>query len=434
MLKGHVFINQTFGNHIFALFMNTFLAGHNGVINGYKNSMNLTTSGSQVTISSGALCVQGRFLEEDTSTTLDAGTNTSYHKLVLTINLDRENTEQFFNQGYYEILTSATGYPNLTQNNIVNTNEGKYQYELARFKTGLTGITDFVDKRTYLDFNSIYEELATLSILLHKSGGTMTGPLTLNQGLIVNSNGTDNGIELFGNTPYLDFHFNNNANDCTSRIIETEQGKLAINAPNGTNLMEGMDIWANTPHIDFHYNNDTGDFTSRIIESAKGKLMFHTPQGVDFRCTEGLFKINGTSITYSLVHSAAETQNYILLSWLSNKLALSVDNQMQGYFTLSSTSDRRLKTNIKEIDENVKKAIGEVKLKQFRVIRNNPQNKISFGVIAQELISAFEKYGLNYEDYDLIDTIEYEKGIKYFIVNYEQFNILRLAYLESKVV
>lgn len=420
MLKGHVFINQTFGNHIFALFMNTFLAGHNGVINGYKNSMNLTTSGSQVTISSGALCVQGRFLEEDTSTTLDAGTNDAYCKLVLTVNLDRENTISNFAQGYYEILKGVSAYPTLTQNDIVNSNSGIYQYELASFRTGLRGITDFVDKRTFLSSSTIYEDFEF--------------PFIVNRGLIVNSNGTEDGIELYGDTPFIDFHFDNSQSDKTSRIVETERGKLALNAPNGVNVMEGMDIWANTPHIDFHYNNDTGDFTSRIIESAKGKLMFHTPQGVDFRCTEGLFKINGTSITHSLVHSAAETQNYILLSWLSNKLALSVDNQMQGYFTLSSTSDRRLKTNIKEIDENVKKAIGEVKLKQFHVIRNNPQNKISFGVIAQELISAFEKYGLNYEDYDLIDTIEYEKGVKYFIVNYEQFNILRLAYLESKVV
>ena len=391
MLKGHVFINQTFGNHIFALFMNTFLAGHNGVINGYKNSMNLTTSGSQVTISSGALCVQGRFLEEDTSTTLDAGTNTSYHKLVLTINLDRENTELVFNQGYYEILTSATGYPNLTQNNIVNTNEGKYQYELARFKTGLTGITDFVDKRTYLDFNSIYEELATLSILLHKSGGTMTGPLTLNQGLIVNSNGTDNGVELFGNTPYLDTHFNNSQADYTVRIIEDTLKHLKIIAENGINLS-------------------------------------FNPNRLNFG--DGAY----ASSDYWFVRNA-HNGHHIVNTWQnSGKLELSINGSSQGYFSLTTTSDRRLKTDIKEIDENVIKAVGEVKLKQFRVTRNNPQNKISFGVIAQELIEAFEKYGLNYEDYDLIDTIEYEKGVKYFIVNYEQFNILRLAYLESKVV
>lgn len=186
MLKGHVFSNQTFSNNIFALFMNTFLAGHNGIINGYKNSMNVTYSGSSVTVASGALCVQGRFLEEDSSRTIDAGTNTLYCKLVLTINLTRENTSSTFNQGYYEILTSASGYPNLTQNNIVNTGTGVYQYELARFRTGLSGITDFVDKRTFLDFNSIYEELEQQSTLatkselqtkMDKTGGTFTGNL-----------------------------------------------------------------------------------------------------------------------------------------------------------------------------------------------------------------------------------------------------------------
>lgn len=159
MLKGHVFQNQTFGNQIFALFIDTFLDGHNGIVNGYKNSMSLTTSGSSITIGSGAVCVQGRFLEENSSTTIDAGTNTAFCKLVLTIDLDRENTALNFTQGFYEVVTSASDYPSLTQNNIVGTNEGKYQYELAQFKTGLNGISDFVDKRTFLDFNSIYAEI-----------------------------------------------------------------------------------------------------------------------------------------------------------------------------------------------------------------------------------------------------------------------------------
>jgi hypothetical protein len=401
MLKGHVFINQNFGNQIFALFINTFLAGNNGVINGYKNSMGLTTSGSQVTVASGALCIQGRFLEEDSSTTIDAGTNDAYCKLVLTINLDRDNTSSF-TQGYYEILTGVSDYPALTQNNIVGTNEGKYQYELARFKTGLSGITNFVDKRTFLDFDSIYQEVRETiqsiedeGIFLLKAGGTMTGQLVL-QAL----------------------------------------GKF----------MYGLDVWARNdgvhvigiggskPKFTTSFTSANMTPTTSVEEDYMNHLEVTANEGMNLKFAKDKLKINGTSIQYSLVHNASETGNYILLTWLQNKLALSVDNQLQGYFTLSNTSDERLKKDIKEIDENVIKAIGEVKLKQFRVTRNNPQNKISFGVIAQELISAFEKYGLNYEDYDLIDTIEYEEETKYFIVNYEQFNILRLAYLESKVV
>ena len=341
-----------------------------------------------------------------------------------------------------ELTTNLNNVTGLADQPTQEAGELKAIFDMAgnQIKTYINTILipDIMDNLLSISGGTITQNLTVNGNLVNNAEATLER-LIVNQlatfggGVAINSTGTNDGLELYGSTPFIDFHFNNSSGDCTSRIIETEQGKLAINAPNGMNLMEGMDIWANSPHIDFHYNNDTGDFTSRIIESAKGKLMFHTPQGVDFRCTEGLFKINGTSITHSLVHSAAETQNYILLSWLSNKLALSVDNQMQGYFTLSSTSDRRLKTNIKEIDENVKKAIGEVKLRQFQVIKNNPQNKISFGVIAQELIEAFEKYNLNVNDYNLIDTIIYEDGVEYFIVNYEQFQILRMAYLEKKL-
>lgn len=163
MLNGHVFKWQRFGNHIFALFIDTFLDGHCGIVNGYKNSMSLTHSGSNVTINSGAICIRGRFLEEDSSTTIDAGTNTLFCKLVVEIDLDKDNTKSEFNQAQYKILVGELGYPALTQEDIVKNNSGKYQYELARFKTGLSGITNFVDKRTFIDFDSIYTELENQS-------------------------------------------------------------------------------------------------------------------------------------------------------------------------------------------------------------------------------------------------------------------------------
>lgn len=47
----------------------------------------------------------------------------------------------------------------MTQTNIVKNVSGIYQYELARFRTGSSGITNFQDMRTFLDFDSIYEEI-----------------------------------------------------------------------------------------------------------------------------------------------------------------------------------------------------------------------------------------------------------------------------------
>lgn len=205
MLKGHVFSKQLFGNPIFALFINTFLNGINGVSNNYKNGMAVTYSGSTLTVDSGAVCVQGRFLEEDTSTTIAAGTNNAYCKLVIEIDLDKQNTESQFNQASYKVITSASSYPNLTQTNIVKNVSGIYQYELARFRTTTSGITDFQDMRTYLDFDSIYEkitedyreillqleeELSSVedgSAYLLKSGGTADGDFTFNGNITADS-------------------------------------------------------------------------------------------------------------------------------------------------------------------------------------------------------------------------------------------------------
>ena len=197
MLKGHVFSKQLFENPIFAVFINTFLNGADGVSNNYKNGMAVTYSGSTVTIDSGVVCIQGRFLEEDTYSTISAGTNTAYCKLVIEIDLDKQNTESEFAQGSYKIITSTSGYPNLTQTNIVKNVSGIYQYELARFRTSASGITDFQDMRTFLDFTSIYAqitqeyqavlaqleaELASVedgSAYLLKTGGTVSGEIEI---------------------------------------------------------------------------------------------------------------------------------------------------------------------------------------------------------------------------------------------------------------
>lgn len=166
MLKGHVFSRQLFENQMFALFINTFLNGANGISDNYKNGMAVTYSGSNVTVDSGAVCVQGRFVEEDTSTTISAGTENMYCKLVIEIDLDQQNTESELNQVSYKIIKSANSYPALTQSNIVKNNAGVYQYELARFKTSANGISEFQDMRTFLDFESIYTEISTSTATL----------------------------------------------------------------------------------------------------------------------------------------------------------------------------------------------------------------------------------------------------------------------------
>ena len=84
-------------------------------------------------------------------------------------------------------------------------NGTKYQYEFARFKVESGSITNFTDKRTFVDFTTIYDviqneaqgvlddiEQALQNVLdgsayLLKSGGVSNGDFTFNGNIIANN-------------------------------------------------------------------------------------------------------------------------------------------------------------------------------------------------------------------------------------------------------
>lgn len=210
MLKGHVFKEQIFGNQIFALFINTFLNGKNGVSNNYKNGMAMTYNENTITIQSGAVCIQGRFLEEDTFTSLSAGTETAFCKLVIEIDLDKQNTGSECNQITYKIVKSVSDYPALTQTNIVQNNSGVYQYELARFKVSANGIYDFMDMRTFLDFESIYDQIESESQAVLDDIEEALANVLDGSAYLLKSGGTANGDFTFGGKVVADNIRNNN--------------------------------------------------------------------------------------------------------------------------------------------------------------------------------------------------------------------------------
>ena len=160
MLKGDVFNKQYFSSNTFALFVDTFLASRCGIINGYKNSMDISNTTNQITVSSGAVCIRGRFAREDSYTTINVNYQSNmYCILVIEVDLDKINTPSEFEQASYKVIAGENTYPSLTQTNIVMNEAGIYQYELARFTCNSSGITNFEDRRTFLDFNSIYAEI-----------------------------------------------------------------------------------------------------------------------------------------------------------------------------------------------------------------------------------------------------------------------------------
>ena len=77
-----------------------------------------------------------------------------------------------------------------------------------------------------------------------------------------------------------------------------------------------------------------------------------------------------------------------------------------GNLTIEGTlseSDKRIKHNIRDISEAEMKVAQKLK-SSFKVFNKNKSNKLSIGVIAQEVITFFEEEGLNAFDYSVIES------------------------------
>lgn len=228
MLKGYIFKEQTFNNEVCALIFNEYLNNQDGIFGNYKNGMAVSKSGSNVTIASGVGIIKGRAVGEDSTTTLDAGTTDMYCKLVIEIDLDKVNTSSSFLQASYKILKSSSAYPSLTQDNIIGTNSGVYQYEMARFKTGINGITDFQDMRTYIDIPTLLELVEEAIENIEEGSAFMLRPTVLFEGA---TGIRDNQITLLDNKEnYEDIEIfykrdgeGNENSPCKSLKIPTDQ-------------------------------------------------------------------------------------------------------------------------------------------------------------------------------------------------------------------
>lgn len=116
------------------------------------------------------------------------------------------------------------------------------------------------------------------------------------------------------------------------------------------------------------------------------------------------------------------------LDWIGNRLNFWVDTTNVG-----TLSDKRLKTEIQDIDEDFIKAIEEIEMKQFKVANRN--GLISFGILAQDLIEIFKKYGKKPFDYEIVYKTQYrtDDDTVYYAINYEQFLILKQKAIDKKL-
>lgn len=115
------------------------------------------------------------------------------------------------------------------------------------------------------------------------------------------------------------------------------------------------------------------------------------------------------------------------MEW-TGKLDFWVDTTNVG-----TLSDKRLKTEIKDIDEDFIKAIEEIEMKQFKVANRN--GLISFGILAQDLIEIFKRYNKNPFDYEIVYETRYrtDDDTIYYAIDYTQFLILKQKAMDMKL-
>ena len=89
------------------------------------------------------------------------------------------------------------------------------------------------------------------------------------------------------------------------------------------------------------------------------------------------------------------------------------------------TSDRNAKNSIQDIDDVVLQAWSEVKPKQYKL---NGDDNWSFGYIAQDIVDAFTKHGLDYKKYNIVHE---EDGN--FMLKYDMCHVLNDAILAYKL-
>lgn len=125
------------------------------------------------------------------------------------------------------------------------------------------------------------------------------------------------------------------------------------------------------------------------------------------------------------------TEHTYHCDWDGSALSFQVDDTW-----VWSSSDKRLKKNIKAINQDYIDAVGSVDLFQYNLNRQGYSDKpLYFGAMAQDIIENLKDKGHADENLNMIfkNKATSDDDTLYYGMNYEQFLILRLAGDEQKI-
>ena len=130
--------------------------------------------------------------------------------------------------------------------------------------------------------------------------------------------------------------------------------------------------------------------------------------------------------------TGTDTSHTYQCAYISTNSVTDIAFYVDGNY-IGGTSDKRLKSNIENVNEKIIKAIDNINYYQFNT-KKDP-NAISVGIMAQELEAEMKKEGLSSKDYTILSKFIYnlEDTNEYYKVDYEQFLLLKLISLERKL-
>ena len=252
-------------------------------------------------------------------------------------------------------------------------------------------------------------------------GGTFTGENTAGMGF----------LELYGSTntnkktPHIDFHYNNNDKDFTSRIIDQGEGQLAIiAAKNEVASVSGSTV--TTKHTEEGDGYKSFEYIKTGVNKGFQKsgnniyyyincLELKTPQQSAVVIGNGYSDNSGTWEEYCFRTSTSAKGGALLGTWSLNGA------------TMSATSDRNLKNSINTLSDKYSELFDNLIPVQYK-FNNGTSDRFHTGFIAQDVEEAILKVGLTTQDFagfvkDNEETVVTEDGTvkQQLALRYEEF-------------
>lgn len=180
----------------------------------------------------------------------------------------------------------------------------------------------------------------------------------------------DQGIELYGDTPYIDFHYNNSYADYTSRIIA--QSNWDCLSFTGSILL-GADLYANG----WIYNSSGGHYTwDGRTDAYLGCGNYNNTNNIYYYAGYHAFYVNGDS---------GSGMMYIETSGVSSR---------KGF---RNSSDERIKKDFKHFDDDFINSYMQLEPVKYR-FKDDSDDKYHIGFKAQNVDKTLNTYGKKHDE------------------------------------